>query len=297
MSKYADVTSGLQFPEGPVAMPDGSVIVTEIRGGRLTRVLPDGTKTTVAETGGGPNGLAVGPDGALYVCNNGGMTRSAPRGSIQRVDIATGKVETLYSEAANAPLCAPNDIVFDTHGGFWFTDHGKTHMDTRTRDVVGVFYARPDGSSCREVIFPLDNPNGIGLSPDGRTLFVAETYTCKLWAFSIKGPGEIEKMPPTAGGLRVGGGGRFVYSPTGLRYFDSMAVEANGNVCAAMCGAGGIAVISPAGELVDVFETDDAYTTNICFGGADMKTAWITLSGSGRLVQAQWPRPGLKLNY
>jgi gluconolactonase len=297
MGKYTDVTSGLLFPEGPVAMPDGSVIVTEIRGGRLTRVLPDGTKTTVAETGGGPNGLAVGPDGALYVCNNGGMTRSAPRGSIQRVDIATGKVETLYSEATNAPLCAPNDIVFDTHGGFWFTDHGKTRLDTRTRDVVGVFYARPDGSACHEVIFPLENPNGIGLSPDGKTLFVAETYTCKLWAFTIKGPGEIEKVPPADGGLRVGGGGRFVYSPTGLRYFDSLAVEANGNVCVAMCGAGGIAVISPAGELVDVFETGDAFTTNICFGGADMRTAWITLSGSGRLVKTQWPRPGLELNY
>jgi len=296
MSRYVEVTAGLEFPEGPVAMPDGSVIVTEIRGGRLTRVLPDGTKVTLAETGGGPNGLAVGPDGALYVCNNGGMSRQAGRGSIQRVVIDTGKVDTLYSEASNAPICAPNDIVFDAHGGFWFTDHGKAHMDTRARDIVGVFYARPDGSDCREVIFPLENPNGIGLSPDGKTLYVAETYTCKLWAFDIKGPGEIEKAPAQHG-LRVGGGGRFVYSPTGLRYFDSLAVEANGNICVATCGASGITVVSPTGGSVEFFETDDALTTNICFGGPNRTTAWLTLSGSGRLVKTDWPRPGLALNY
>ena len=65
------VTEGLQFPEGPVAMADGSVILTEIQGQRLTRVWPDGRKETVAETGGGPNGAAIGPDGALYITNNG----------------------------------------------------------------------------------------------------------------------------------------------------------------------------------------------------------------------------------
>ena len=67
-----EITSGLRFPEGPVAMADGSVLVVEIFGPRITRVAPDGTKTTLAEVPGGPNGLAVGPDGALYLCNNGG---------------------------------------------------------------------------------------------------------------------------------------------------------------------------------------------------------------------------------
>ena len=66
------VTEGLRFPEGPIAMADGSVILTEIEGQALTRVTPDGRKETVAETGGGPNGAAIGPDGAIYVTNNGG---------------------------------------------------------------------------------------------------------------------------------------------------------------------------------------------------------------------------------
>ena len=73
MTEMREVTSGLQFPEGPVWMEDGSVLVVEIRRGTLTRVAPDGTKTVVAETGGGPNGAAIGPDGKVYVCNNGGF--------------------------------------------------------------------------------------------------------------------------------------------------------------------------------------------------------------------------------
>src|SRR3954451_9940540 len=136
------VTDGLRFPEGPVVMPDGSVIVVEINAGRISRVQPDGTPSVVADTGGGPNGAALGPDGKLYVCNDGGFAWtdlgfvllpfgehgvSQPDdyvgGSIQRVDVDTGAVETLYTECDGIALKGPNDIVFDTSGGFWFTDH------------------------------------------------------------------------------------------------------------------------------------------------------------------------------
>jgi|SRR5690242_14511866 len=298
------VASGLRFPEGPVAMPDGSVILVEIAAGRITRVKPDGSTETVAETGGGPNGLAIGPDGKLYCCNNGGFgwvetqgllvphgtAADYAGGSIQRVDIETGAVETLYSEASNAPLAGPNDIVFDDAGGFWFTDHGKTHE--RSRDVTGVFYAKADGSDCREVIFPLENPNGIGLSPDGKRLYVAETYTCKLWAFDVVAPGEV------AGGQGLsGGGGSFLYCPGGYTYFDSLGVDGGGNICVATIGASGISVVAPDGALADFVPTDDPFTTNICWGGEDLRTAYITLSGTGRLATMQWPRPGLKLAY
>ncbi|TPG39193.1 SMP-30/gluconolactonase/LRE family protein [Sphingomonas koreensis] len=298
------VASGLRFPEGPVAMPDGSVILVEIAAGRVTRVKPDGTTETVAETGGGPNGLAIGPDGKLYCCNNGGFgwietqgllvphgtARDYASGSIQRINIATGAVETLYAEASNAPLCGPNDIVFDSVGGFWFTDHGKTRE--RSRDVTGVFYARADGSACREVIFPLENPNGIGLSPDGKRLYVSETYTCKLWAFDVIAPGEV------AGGTGLSGaGGSFLYSPGGYSYFDSLGIDSAGNICVATIGASGISVIAPEGGLIDFVPTPDPFTTNICWGGADLTTAFITLSGTGQLVTMRWPRPGLKLAY
>src|SRR5262249_57546215 len=73
MTEMRELATGLQFPAGPVALPDGSVLVVEIRRGTLTRVAPDGLTSIVARTGGGPNGAAIGPDGKVYVCNNGGF--------------------------------------------------------------------------------------------------------------------------------------------------------------------------------------------------------------------------------
>ena len=170
MPQLREITSGLQFPEGPVAMNDGSVLVVEISRGTLTRVRPNGTKEVVAETGGGPNGAARGPDGKVYICNNGGLkltedgspTEGLPpgytSGCIQRVDLASGKVDVLYTECNGHPLRGPNDIVFDSTGGFWFTDFGK--VQERQKDRTAIYYAKPDGSLIKEMIFPIDGPNG-----------------------------------------------------------------------------------------------------------------------------------------
>src|SRR6185312_397685 len=134
------VASGLAFPEGPVWMEDGSVIVVEVAAGRITRILPSGQQEVIVECGGGPGGAAIGPDGSLYVCNNGGMVaqleegrwrtmgEAAPEyrgGWIDRVDLESGSTERLYEAVDGIPLAGPNDIVFDTHGGFWFSDFGK----------------------------------------------------------------------------------------------------------------------------------------------------------------------------
>jgi gluconolactonase len=304
MYEFEEVASGLRFPEGQVVLPDGSVVLVEIAAGRVTRVSPDGSKTTVAEPGGGPNGLALGPDGKLYCCNNGGFeyrelgglliphgqARDYSGGRIERVDLATGAVETLYRDGDfGCILRGPNDLVFDGHGGFWFTDHGKTRE--RERDVTGIFYARADGSSLKEVIFPSENPNGVGLSPDGRCLYAAETWTCRLYAFDVTAPGQVEAKSG------LGGVGTPLYRPAGYKFFDSLAVEEGGNVCVATIGECGISVVSPAGELVEFVPTPDPFTTNIAFGGLDMRDAYITLSGTGRLVKTRWPRPGLRLAH
>jgi gluconolactonase len=299
-----DVASGLQFPEGPVALPDGSVLVVEIRRGTLTRVAPDGRTTIVARTGGGPNGAAIGPDGSVWICNNGGFEwhdlggMSVPGnqphdyigGRIQRVDLATGAVEDVYTACDGRPLRGPNDIVFDATGGFWFTDHGK--LRERDRDRTGVFYARADGSSIREVIFPLDAPNGIGLSPDGTRLYVAETWTGRLWYWDLDAPGQV------AGGMGFGpAGGSLLAGLPGYQLFDSLAVDGDGNVCVATLVTGAITVIAPDGTVIEQVSTGDPLTTNVCFGGADLRTAYITCSGSGRLVATAWPRPGLRLAW
>ena len=299
MSEIVEVASGLLFPEGPIWMPDGSVILVEIKRGTLSRVQPDGTVEVVAETGGGPNGAAIGPDGAVYVCNNGGfewtdvsgltLPGNQPAdyetGSIQRVDLETGRVETLYTECDGHRLCGPNDLVFDSQGGFWFTDHGKTRE--RDRDRGGIYYALPDGSSIIEAAHPLDSPNGIGLSPDQKCLFAAETHTGRLFAWDLAGPGRI------AGSSR----GRVVAGLPGHQLLDSLALDAQGNVCVATIVNGGVTIFAPDGSKTEHVAMPDPLTTNICFGGEGLRTAWITLSGTGRLVKTDWPTPGLALAY
>jgi gluconolactonase len=298
---FTEITTGLQFPEGPVAMPDGSVILTEMFASRLTRVAPDGTKSTVAEINGAPNGLAVGPDGALYLCNNGnafsplnagGLLYPGPfdeskyiGGRIQRVDIATGTVTDLYTHCGDTQLRAPNDIVFDKQGGFYFTDHGT--RTERSADRTGIYYAKPDGSFIEEVAFPTDGPNGIGLSPDEKTVYWAETHTGRVYQRAITSPGKL--APPDASTVLCG--------LPGYQLFDSLAVDGDGNVCVATLINGGVTVISPQGEVLQHIAVDDRITTNICFGGPDYQTAYITASSTGRLLAMKWPYKGLKLNY
>ena len=211
-------------------------------------------------------------------------------GSIQRVDLMTGAVSTLYTESTSGPLRAPNDLVFDGHGGFWFTDHG-VRLD-RTSDRTGIHYAKADGSSCEEVIFPLDAPNGIGLSPDGTRLYAAETHTGRVFWWALSGPGEVE-----GGGSPVGNGGQLLVGLPGLQLLDSLAVDGEGWVCVGTLVNGGITAVSPDGTQVEHTPLPDPLVTNICFGGDDLRTAYATLSGTGALVAFEWPRQGLRLHH
>jgi gluconolactonase len=297
------IASGLGFPEGPVWMADGSVILGEISGRKVTRVAPDGSKTEIGKAGGGPNGVATGPDGALYVCNNGGAVYEATPsflstgpaldykgGSIQRIDPKTGETKTLYSEVNGHKLSAPNDLVFDRQGGFYFTDLGKRYA--HQRDNGGLYYAMPDGSSIKELVYPIVTPNGVGLSPDEKTVYVADTETSRIYAWDIVAPGQVKHEP-----FPAPYGGRCVCGLPGFQRFDSLALEANGNICVATLVTGYITVISPGGQVVRQVKMPDVDPTNICFGGPNLRTAYISLSASGQLGVMEWPEPGLKLNF
>ncbi len=301
------LAEGLRFPEGPVVLPDGSVAVVEIAAGRITAVTPQGEKKVLATTGGGPNGMALGPNGKLFVCNNGGFSwheepgllrplHQPPDysgGRIEVVDPATGSVTKLYDRCGEVTLKGPNDIVFDpVHGGFWFTDLGKVRA--RDRDHGCVYWAATDGSRIVEAAFPVfGGANGISLSPDAKTLYVAETETGRLWAWDVQGPGQLKKDPwPSSNG------GRVLCQFPGYRRLDSIAVTAAGNVCVATLVSGEITTVSPAGEIIGVEKMPERMPTNICFGGPDMKTAYITLSTSGKLVAMPWNEAGYVLpNY
>ncbi|MGQ0531427.1 MAG: SMP-30/gluconolactonase/LRE family protein [Caulobacteraceae bacterium] len=301
MPDFEIIAAGLQFPEGPIVMPDGSVIVVEIKRQTLTRVWK-GRQEVIANIGGGPNGAAFGPDGAIYITNNGGFewgemggltipggaAEDYDTGRIERVDLATGKVERLYDKVGEHKLSGPNDLVFDKAGNIWFTDLGKRRA--RVKEMGGLYYARPDGSLIKEVMHgSASGLNGVGLSPDEQVVYAAETDTARLWAFDITGPGEVA---PRAPGFMA----RFVAGMSEHCYFDSLAVQANGDVCVATIVNGGITTITPAGAATHT-PFPDPIVTNIAFGGADMRDAYITLSGTGQLIKARWPEPGLKLNF
>lgn len=301
-----EICRGLRFPEGPIAMDDGSVILVEIKAGALTRVNPNGSKDVIAECGGGPNGAALGPDGRVYVCNNGGfhwikdgpfsrpgdgLAEDYQGGSIQAVDIKAGTVETLYTACGDVPLNGPNDIVFDAQGGFYFTDLGKRRG--RSMDRGAVYYAQPDGSSITEVVYPIETPNGVGLSADEKTLYVAETAGARLWKWEITAPGKLGPAPHPMHP------GHLHYRSPGYERFDSLALDSEGNVVVATLGTGCVTAISPEGReraVVPVPEFD-LMVTNICFGGPDLRTAYITSSGLGRLYEMPWHCPGLPLNF
>ena len=299
-AEVREIATGLQFPEGPVAMPDGTVIVVEIRRGTLSRVGTDGTVDVVADLGGGPNGAAIGPDGACYVANNGGFLWSELDGMlipfdlttmsnqpdnftggwINRVDLDTGEHQVLYQECAGHEFRGPNDIVFDAEGGFWFTDFGKSRP--RDADRGGLYYGTVDGKSVTQVARGLLGPNGVGLSPAGDRVYVAESYTGRLNAWDVTAPGTVSSPMATVVEATKG-------------HFDSLAVEASGAVVVAAIGEG-LCVVQPDGGH-EYVALPDRFTTNVCFAGDDLRTAYATLSGAGRLVALDWPRPGLPLAF
>jgi gluconolactonase len=298
------VADGLGYPEGPVPMRDGSVLVVELTGTALTRVLPGGAAEVIARLDGGPNGVALGPDGAAYVCNNGAAllfptfdggddtVRPNPDytgGWIERVDLRTGSVTRLYDSCDGVPLEAPNDIVFDRTGGFWFTCFGWS--DGRTRHTGGVYYARPDGSHLSAQRIDQITPNGIALSADERTLYWSDSMLQKLWAAEIVRPGELAPAP--AGPAP----GQAVATLPGMQWPDSMAMEADGRVCIATIFSGVVAIVDARTGSFEEVAFPDPITTNVALGGADRRDGWATGSARGELYRCRWPRPGLPLNF
>lgn len=285
------VAEGLKFPEGPVAMKDGSLLFVEIERRTISRLTPAGKVEIVAQLDGGPNGLAVGPDGALYIANNGGRFTYVMRGGlnspgapppgftaggkIQRLDLRSGQLTTLYDSVEGRPIVAADDLVFDRHGGLWISD-------IAVKPGTGsILYAPRLGEPLRVAHAGL-NPNGIGVSPDGRFLHVSSGTS--LYGFDIDGPGQLAARSYPSGGLQA---------PLWQGSIaDSLKIQADGKVCVcSLLRPGGIGVVDRAGHT-DFLGFPDRWVCNLAFGGRDMRDCWIMLSGLGQIAKVRWPAPG-----
>jgi len=279
------IAEGLGFPEGPAFDREGNLYVVEIRAGQVARITPSGERSVFAVTGGGPNGAAFGPDGFLYVCNNGGFPsreRQREAGRVERISPA-GDVSALITEVDGTPLASPNDLAFDEHGNFYFTDPVPPASREFSEAPAGrVCYAETNGSA-RRVHTGLKFPNGVGFSPDGRGLVVCESVTGKLHRFEILAPGVLGE-PREFADLGQG------IIP------DGFAFDEEGNVLCCGFESGKVHVFGPGGgtKLAEI-ECEDKRVTNVCFGGPEHRTLYITESGMGRVVATDWRNRGMML--
>ncbi len=289
------VVSGLNVPEGPVWTGDGRVIVVEQFVGRLTATDPGtGASSVLASMRGNPNGAARDGAGFVYIANSAyahsgwrrepEVARALPHlpGSVQRVS-PYGAVETLYDGCDGQFFAAPNDIALTGDGGAYFTDY-YAHR---------VYYMGVDGSHVRSVARDVAFANGLVLSADRRTLFVAEYRRGVVIAFEVGPDGDLGRRRDFAQ-LPPGG------SPDGL------CLDASGYLLAASPTSGVITSFTPDGYLDEVIEMPFRLVTNLAFGGPNLEDLYITGSPvipvgaalderEGVLLHMSWPRPGLQL--
>ena len=288
------LAQGLMFPEGPTIGPDGALYVTEIAGQRISKINEDGTISTFADTGGGPNGAAFNPLGELVVANNGGRwptdvpsTSQAPepefaQGRIQTIS-SEGVVLSELSEIDGAPLNSPNDLCFDSHGGYYFTDPEWSGLVGGDRDGGPVCYVNAEGDAAR-VASNIGFPNGLGVRVDGKVLVVCESLTGMLLSYRIEEPGILS---PTA-------------KPNGMigrrSVPDGFCFDASGQIIVAGHGSSNLFILDGNdGRPVQIIELPDKGPTNCCFGGKDFRTLFVTSSDQGYVYAIDWPIEGMPL--
>jgi gluconolactonase len=284
------VAVGLAFPEAPAFDRDGSMFVAEMAGGTIAAIdLGSGRVYERVTTGGGPNGIALGPGGALYVTNHGGIpwdghtldmssteTASTPR--VERVGPG-GTVMELYKSSAGLPLLGPADIALDDHAGIWFTDPGAGGLDEHRGRV---WYAHPDGSCATIAADGYQFPNGLAFRDGGAELLVAETGSGRIWLHAVLGPGLLGPRRPFA---RLSHG-----RPDGL------CVDLAGNVLAAATFSGAVRVFDAAGREIEAIAMPDKLVTNVTLH-PQQPTAYVTLARTGMLVSFRWDRAGMPLPF
>ena len=251
--------TGLGFPEGPVVLEDGRVVLCEEYGARLS-VLDGSGVSLFAETGGAPNGATLGADDQLYVAQNGGVVgawRSTPMiaASIQRVS-PDGAVTEACTQVAGSPLLAPNDICFGPDGRLYFTDPAEGYDPVNCSKPSRIYAVDSGGEG--ELIVERDPvyTNGLGFSPTGELLWV-ESYQ--------------------RGVYRLKDEARLLCTLPENHLPDGFAVAEDGRIFIATVASHGITILGPDGKYLGLIELDErAFPTNCAFQDNRL---WITDGG------------------
>jgi gluconolactonase len=275
-TKVEIVKTGLRGTEGPVAMPDGSILICETAANRIARLDTQGNVSTFVEPSHDSVGLGLDRQGRLIAAQtaqgHAGIGVLHPKGA------ATMLTDSLVGK----PYSRPNDVVIDAKGGVYFTDPGINPLAAGAppagpeRDAAiaayGVFYIPPGGKAARVVqgsgrANPIWRPNGIQLSPDEKILYVNDSYGEYILAFDVQGDGTLRnrrnfakypKVDQLAGGL-VGS------------QSDGLAIDATGRLYSA--ASGGIQVYSPTGQFLGTIPMPTR-PQNLAFGDADRKSLY-----------------------
>ncbi|WP_137125496.1 SMP-30/gluconolactonase/LRE family protein [Roseomonas sp. HF4] len=261
------------FLEGPSFDRAGDLWLTDIVFGRIFRVSQAGEWRVVADYDGEPNGLAFHRDGWAAITD-------AKRGLL-RLDPETGAVTPLVPRARREGFRGVNDCTFAMNGDLFFTDQGQTGL----HDPAGrVYRLRAGAAQADALVSNVPSPNGLVLTGDAHTLYVAATRDNAIWRVPITEDGGV---------IRVG---RFIAMSGGLAGPDGMAMDVDGNIAVAHAGMGTVWIFSRLGEpLLRIRSPRGLGTTNVCFGGPDNSDLFITESETGTVLRTRWERPGAPL--
>lgn len=261
------------FLEGPSFDRQGNLWFVDIPFGRIFRIDPKGNWDLVTQYDGWPNGLKFHRDGSAYICDY--------KKGLLRLDTVTGKIETILETAYSEGFKGLNDLHFASNGDLYFTDQGQTGI----ADPTGrVFRLRADGGLDR-LVSNIPSPNGITLSTTEKHCYVAVTRAQQVWRLPLMADGSISK---TGVAIQLSGGAA---GPDGI--------EMDGDNGLLVCHLGvGIwrfdANMLPT-HLIYSENPHHHHLANLCFGGPDLKTAYITESLSGDILVAQLPVAGKRM--
>jgi gluconolactonase len=276
------VAAGICFLEGPAVDASGNVFFSDIQGSRILKMDASGVVTTFREDSGRTNGNTFDAQGRLISCE-GAENGPGGRRRVVRTDMKTGKVEVLTERYEGKRYNSPNDVVVDPAGRIWFTD--PLYAPDRSimeHEHEAVYRIDTDGKVARVITQPtIGRPNGIAVTPDGKTLYVIDSNYIrpdanrKIWAFEILDGGSVAKQRVVFDfGRGRGGDGMRLDSRGNLWVAAGIATPRTANESADV--PTGVYVISPQGELLGRIPIAEDVITNLAFGGEGKKTLYVT---------------------